>query len=81
MPVDHGPGNQIYAAWLCTISGVHRDKINSNHRERIGDRVENALGICRIIDEYPRDLAFILGDPNGMWSRMEESIRLFIEGD
>ncbi len=75
------PGNQIYAAWLCTIAGVQRDKINSNHRERIGDMVENALGICRIIDEYLRDLGFLLGDPNGMWSHMEESIRLFIEGD
>ncbi len=69
------PMNQTYAAWLVTIAGDRRSELYSNNRERLGDMSEVALGICWLIDEYPDGLGHLLVDPNGMWGRIEESIR------
>ena len=75
------PMNQTYAAWLVTIAGDRRSELYSNNRERLGDMSEVALGICWLIDEYPHDLEHLLVDPNGMWGRIEESIRYSITLD
>jgi hypothetical protein len=43
--------------------------------------VEAALGLCQIVDEYVESLGDILGDPNSMSNRIEQSIRFFMESD
>ena len=75
------PMNQIYASWLCTIAGSCRNLIWSNNRERIGDMVETALGVCRLVDEYVETLGYLLGDPNSMSGRIEASIQTFMDAD
>jgi hypothetical protein len=70
------PCNQVYAAWLVAIAGSRRKELGANYSERLGDMVENALAICWLIDEYPLDLGHLLGDPNAMWGRLEEFIRM-----
>ncbi len=73
--------NQNYAAWLYAIAGTRAQELNSTNRERLGDMVENGLTICMIVDQYTTDFGWLLRDPNGMWGRMETSIRLSIEQD
>ncbi len=43
--------NQVYASWLCTIAGDSSNRLWSNNRERLGDMVEAALGLLKLIDE------------------------------
>jgi hypothetical protein len=73
------PMNHVYAGWLCTIAEKSRTEIHSNHRERVGDMVEAALGLCRLVDEYHHDLGFLLNEPRGMQVRIEMSIRYCLE--
>ena len=75
------PMNQVYAAWLVTIAGKQRELLWSNNRERLGDMVEAALAVCQLVDEYPDDSGHLLTDPNGMWGRLEDSIRLAISNN
>jgi hypothetical protein len=77
--VTKDPMNQVYASWLCTIAGACRNLIWSNNRERIGDMVETALGVCRLVDEYVDTLGYLIGDPNSMCGRIEASIQTFLE--
>ncbi len=70
------PCNQVYAAWLVALAGDNRSKLWTNNRERLGDMVEGALAICWMVDDYPTELGHILDDPNGMWGRIEQSLRL-----
>ena len=43
--------------------------------------VETALGLLKLIDENTRLLEHLVGDPNSMSNRIEQSIRMFIEAD
>ncbi len=67
--------------WLCALAGPMRHQLGSNNRERLGDMVETALGVCRLIGEYTDVLAKYLGDPNSMSNRMENSLRMFMDAD
>ena len=49
--VSMGPMNQVYAGWLVAIAGTARSNIWSNNREKLGDIVETALGLLKLIDE------------------------------
>ena len=73
--------NQNYAAWLYAIAGIRVQELNSTNRERLGDMVEKGLTMCLIVDQYPTDFGWLLRDPNGMWGRMETSIRLSMRKD
>ncbi len=43
--------------------------------------VETALGLCRIVDEFTETLGVLLGDPNYLSGRIEESIRTCMESN
>ena len=75
------PMNQVYAGWLVAIAGTARSKVWSNNRERLGDMVETALGFLKLTDEYVNTLGWLVGDPNSMSNRIEQSLRLFIDSD
>ena len=73
------PMNQIYAGWYICLSGNERNKVFSNNRERLGDMVETALGFLKLADEYVHTLGWLVGDPNSMSNRIEQSLRQFID--
>ena len=75
------PTNQVYAGWYVTIAGEKRINVWSNHRERLGDMVETALGLLKLIDENVNTLGWLVGDPNSMINRIEQSVREFIDSD
>ncbi len=75
------PMNQVYAGWYCALAGTARSKVWSNNRERLGDMVETALGFLKLTDEYVNTLGWLIGDPNSMSNRIEQSIRMFLDSD
>ena len=75
------PTSQIYASWYLTIAGAKGSEIWSNHRGRLGDMVETALGFLKLVDEYIGTLGWLVGDPNSMTNRIEQFIRHFLDMD
>ena len=43
--------------------------------------VETALGFLKLVDEYIHTLGWLVGDPNSMTDRIEQSTRVFIDSD
>ncbi len=79
--VSMDPMNRVYAGWLVAIAGTARSNIWSNKREKLGYMAETALGLLKLIDENVRSLGRLVGDPNSMSNRIEQSLRIFLESD